>query len=252
MEVTMPKINGQYCAVIWHGYDVSGKSRQFEFNDEHTEEEATAFQDGAINSQGGLSNIDGNVQSFMDSPLDLGAFEAYKSPGGSTDKVLMILFGVEAVPDEGDFGVAALMKQFQVVSGMVPTEKVPFDANFLSSGYKADHGQVLDYATITDTKDCDEVDFGAISTVGITSYLSVFKGTAEDTPGTDTYVIKVQHSVAGGGSWIDYETFVSDGSARTSERIENALTCQRYRKAQLTRTGAAGDDLGFAILVADN
>ncbi|MCK5557998.1 MAG: hypothetical protein KAJ01_06450, partial [Candidatus Hydrogenedentes bacterium] len=93
----MGKLSGQFCAVLFAGYDLSARSRQFDWSVDYEEEEATAFLDGVANSQAGLANIEANVEAFMDPVEDdtyvNQSWKALKTPGGLTTDVLMVLIG---------------------------------------------------------------------------------------------------------------------------------------------------------------
>jgi len=252
----MGKISGQYCAVLFNGYDLSGRSRQFDANVEYLEEDATAFQDGAINSQAGLANLEGSIAAYLD-PDDTSGYvqqswEALKSPGGTTDRVIMFLFGEGATPDEGNAALASLVNQFTANAPETPQSKVMLNAKFKSVGYKPQFGYVAAYQQITNTLTGDTIDLGAAVAAGLNAYLIIFLGAAEDSPGTDTYSIKVQHNTVDNGSWVDYATFVADGSARAGERQASSSSVNRYVRVLATRTGAADDIVGIAVVVCPN
>ena len=254
----MTKLSGQFCAVLFAGYDLSARSRQFDWNVEFEEEDATAFLDGAINSQAGLPNIEANVVAFMD-PVETATYinqswKALKTPGGLTTDVLMVLVGVGAVPDEGDQAFVSSIRQYTANVPANPREKIIANAKFRGAGFKPQFGLVMDYATITNTKTSDTVDLGVAAPYadGANAYLVLFLGAAEDTPGTDTYSIKVQHNTLDNGSWVDYHTFVADGSVRTSERLASSASINRYVRLLCTRTGAADDNVGVAVVLALN
>ena len=254
----MTKLSGQFCAVLFAGYDLSARSRQFDWTMEFEEEDATAFLDGVVNTQEGLANIEANVVAFMD-PVETDTYvnqswKALKTPGGLTTDVLMILIGQGATPDEGDPALAASIRQYTASVPANPREKVIANAKFRGAGYVPQIGLVMDYATITDTKTSDTIDLGAAAPYadGANAYLVLFLGAAEDTPGTDTYSIKVQHNTLDDGSWVDYLTFAADGSVRTSERKASASSINRYVRLLCTRTGAADDSVGVAVVLALN
>jgi hypothetical protein len=225
---------------------------------EFEEEDATAFLDGVVNSQAGLANLEANVIAFMD-PVGTDGYinqswKALKTPGGLTTDVLMILIGQGATPDEGDPALASSIRQYTASVPANPREKITANAKFKGAGYKPQIGLVMDYATLTNTKTSDTVDLGASAPFadGANGYLVIFLGALEDTPGTDTYSIKVQHNTVDDGSWVDYLTFVADGSVRTSERLASSASINQYVRLLCTRTGAAGDDVGIAVVLALN
>lgn len=241
----MAKLSGQHCAILFAGYDLSGRSRQFEVGVEYEEEDGTAFQDGGENSQPGLPMVVGNFQSFLD-PATGSSMDALQTPGGASEHVLMVLVGQGATPDEGDPGYAALCKQFTFNNAKTPRAKLVADITVHGVGYKPHYGEVMDYATVTNTKTGDTVDGGAANAAGGVGYLVVFTPTA-----TDSYSIKIQDST-NGSTWADYITFAGTGQSRTTERVVETTQLERYRRALVTRTGTAGDSFGFAILLGES
>lgn len=252
----MTKISGQHCAILFNGYDLSGRSRQFAANMEWTEEDATAFLDGAVNSQAGLANFEANITVYLDPDATSGyvqqSWEALKSPGGLPDKVLMFLFGQGATPDESDPAITSLIKQFTANAPETPTEKIMLEAKFKSVGYEPQTGYVGAYETITNTLTSDTIDLGAAISAGLNAYLIIFLGASEDSPGTDTYSIKIQHNTVDNGSWADYLTFSADGSIRAGERQTSSSSVNRYVRVLATRSGAAADSVGIAVVVCPN
>ncbi|MCK5558723.1 MAG: hypothetical protein KAJ01_10105, partial [Candidatus Hydrogenedentes bacterium] len=156
--------------------------------------------------------------------------------------------------DEGDPAFAASIRQYAATVPANPREKIRANATFKGAGFVPQFGVVMDYATITNTKTSDTVDLGVAAPYadGANAYLVLFLGAAEDTPGTDTYSIKVQHNTLDNGSWVDYITFSADGSVRTSERQASASSINRYVRLLCTRTGAADDNVGVAVVLALN
>jgi len=244
----MTKLSAQYMAILFAGYDISGRSRQIDVSLEYEEQDATAFQDGVVNSEAGLAVMDAAVVTFMDPDTDE-SLDALDDPAGhSSPEVLMILIGQGAVPDEGDPGLAAMVEQFTFSWPVTPKEKIVANAKFLVKGnYVPQWGRVLDYATITDSKTCDVIDLGDANSNGANAYLVVF------TPASsDSYTLKVQHNTVNNGSWVDYLTFSADGQSRTTERKASSSTINRYVRLLVTRTGSAGDDFGYAVLLCEN
>lgn len=118
---------------------------------------------------------------------------------------------------------------------------------FMSYGDNAgiEHGYALQHGTITSTTTGTGFDdiTGAAVTAACSGTLHIWTPTS-----TDTYVIKIQHSTTLGSGYADLVTFTLDGTARNSERIAVASgTINRYRRILATRTGSAGDTLGFSV-----
>jgi len=106
------------------------------------------------------------------------------------------------------------------------------------SGWALQHGAITN--TLTGTQYDDPT--GAAVTAACGGFLHVWSATA-----TDTYVIKIQHS-SNGSTWVDLVTFTLNGTAKNSEQVTVASgTVNRYRRVLATRTGAAGDTLGFTV-----
>jgi hypothetical protein len=252
----MGKISGQFTSVLFAGENLSGRSRQVDFAFDYEEEEATAFQDGAINSQAGMAAFEGNVTSYLD-PSEAAqyvgqSFRALRDNLASAGKILMVLFGDGAVADEGDWAVVVQCTEFSMNGPFNPREKVMLESVFKSEGYVPQVGLVGAFNEITTSFTGDTVDLGGVLAAGLNAYLIVYQDTAEDTPGTDTYSFKVQHNTLDNGSWVDYITFSADGSARVSERQTSVASVNRYVRVTATVTGSALDVLKFAVVIAPN
>ena len=118
---------------------------------------------------------------------------------------------------------------------------------FLSYGdnHGVEHGYALAHDTITATTTgtgFDDISGDAV-TAACAGTLHIWTPTS-----TDTYVIKIQHSTSLGSGYADLITFTLNGTARNSERVAVASgTVNRYRRIVATRTGSAGDSLGFSV-----
>lgn len=245
----MAKLSGQFCAVLFAGYDISGRSRQFDIGLEWIDEDAVAFLDGAVNSQPGLPMFEATVTAFMD-PVANNSWDALKAPATRTNAALMVLFGQGATPTLGDPALAAAVEQFKVAVGANPKDKLVVTASFKTEGgaaFRPDLGTLLAYATITVTTTGAGVDGGAANAAGGTGYLMVFTPTS-----TDTYVVKIQDAPPPGSVWTDYITFAANGLTRTSERIRDATNLDQHRRYVATRTGAAANPFGFVVIIALN
>jgi hypothetical protein len=244
----MAKLSGQYCAVLFAGYDISGRARQFDLGLERIEEDATAFLDGPVNSQPGLSMFEGTVTAFMDAVAN-NSWDALKAPATHLNAALMVLFGQGATPTVGDPALAAAAEQFKVTVGANPKDKLVVTANFKPEGgaaYRPDLGTLLAYVTITATTTGTNADGLAANAAGGTGYLMVFTPTS-----SDTYVVKIQDS-PDNSIWTDYITFAANGLSRTSERIKDLTNLDRHRRYVATRTGAAANPFGIAVIIALN
>jgi hypothetical protein len=96
-------------------------------------------------------------------------------------------------------------------------------------------------ATTTGTGVLDPSDGAVTATCSATLHIW-------DAVATDTYVIKVQHSTLLGSGYADLITFTATGATLTSERISVASgTINKYRRVVATRTGSAGETLGYSV-----
>jgi hypothetical protein len=242
----MGKLSGQYAAVLFAGYDISGRSRQFDLSVEYIQEDATGFQDGAENSQAGLAMFDGSVTAFMD-PATGNSWDALKSPASHTGQHLMVLFGEGGTPTVGDAAMAAAAEQFQINLSGNPQDKLVLTANFKpesTGAFRPDFCRVLIYDTITVTTTTASYNTGAGPWLdGGTGYLQVFTA-----PATDTYSIVIEDS-PNDSTWATYITFTLDGSAIGSERIVDATSLDQWWRVVATRTGAAAQDFGLAVVL---
>jgi hypothetical protein len=118
------------------------------------------------------------------------------------------------------------------------------------SGTGLEYGEVLYSGTTTatycSTGVLDVTNAAATATCGAVLHITT-ASTA------DTYAIKVQDSADStngvDGTWADLVTFTLNGSAIGAERVVVASgTVDKYRKIVATRTGAAGNTLGFTVI----
>ena len=241
----MAKLSGQFVAVLFAGFDISGRSRQFDWAVEYIQEDATAFQDGADNSQAGLPMFEGAVTAFMD-PVTNNSWDALKSPATHTNQHLMVMLGNGAAPTLSDPALAAGAEQFKINLTGTPQDKLVLTATFkpeTGGAFRPDFCTVLANQTVTNTATTSAHDTGTGPYAdGGTGYLQVFT-----VPATDTYSIVIEDS-PNGSSWATYITFTADGSTRTSERKIDATSLDQHWRVVVTRTGSAGEDFGFAIV----
>ncbi len=240
----MAKTAGRWSSIYFAGYDLSGKLNQFDFNLEFGELDGTGFGEGADNSYPGMPKGTASATSLMD-PAANQSHAALKTPGGYTDKMLMILIGGNAAPVIGDTALCMQCKQFTYKPTIAVKAAVVANATFASAGIQVDiNGKVQANTTITNTTNFASVNNGASSANGGAAYLEVLTP-----PAADTYATKVQHS-PNDSTWADLATFTANGSARTSERQEFSGTVDQYTRAVATRTGAAGNDFKLAVALA--
>ena len=226
----MAKLSGQYCAVLFAGFDISGRARQFDVSVEYIQEDATAFQDGGENSQAGLAMFDGSVTAFMD-PVTDNSWDALKSPASHSAQNFMVMFGNGAAPTLSDAAIAAAAEQFQINLSSNPKDKLVLTANFkpeAGAAFRPDFCTVLANQTVTNTTTTSSHDsVNGPYAGGGTGYLQVFT-----VPATDTYSIVIEDS-PNDSAWATYDTFVADGSTRTSERISYWATSKTSLSASI-------------------
>lgn len=243
----MAKIAGKWCEVYFAGYDLTGRSNQWEFNPEYVSDDVTAFLDGSENSIPDMPSCEANVTAFLD-PVTDQSHDALKAPGGYTDKVLSILIGANAAPVIGDPALVMLCKQFAYNTPLAIRTAVVANANFKSAGYKPDvNGVVMADTTITATTTFATVNNGAATTAGGAAYLQVLTPTT-----TDSYAVVVQDSADGSTGWATIATFAANAQTRTSERQAIAGTIRQYLRVVATRTGAGAQNFKLAVVLARN
>jgi len=239
----MSKLAGRFTQIFFAGYDLTGRSNQWEFNDEWVSDDVTAFGEGAVNSIPDLPQVQVNVTAFLD-PATAQSHEALSTPGGYTDESICILIGQNQAVAIGDPALAVLCKQFTYNPAIATRRAVIANANFQSAGERPGYGVVQANATITNTTNFTEVDNLASSANGGAGYLQVA------TPAlTDSYQVKLQHA-ATLPTYADLATFSANGQSRTSERQAINGTINRYTRAVATRTGAAGDNFKPVVVLA--
>jgi hypothetical protein len=177
-------------------------------------------------------------------PETASSHEALSSPGGYSDKVLMILLGHNTTPTIGDAVIALLCKQFKYAPKVQVKAGVLADANFLHAGKALDFAKALANTTITNTTNFASVDAGAATANGYAGYLQITTPVA-----SDVYAIKLQHSTDN-STWVDLASFAANGQTRTSERIEGTGTVNRYRRCVATRSSGTGQTLGLTAAIA--
>ena len=241
----MGKLTGEHCAVFFAGFDLTGRSRQFDFNQEWDEEDMTAFQDGSHNSLPSLPKGSVNVVSFLDGAANQ-SHVALKAPGTRSGQVVLVGIGDGAAPTVGDVMLALQAEQFRYQTPLETARAVIANWNAMGEGHQPDDGILLINTTITNTTNGTAHDHGAATAEGGAGYLEVVGGLA-----TDTYAVKIQHAPDAAGSpgtWADLLSFTLDASARSSERVAVAAgtTVNQWLRVVATRTGAAADNFRLA------
>jgi len=240
----MSKISGQHAAILFDGYDISGRVRQFDVEVAYDEDDTTAFLDSVVNSEPGLQNTTANATAFFD-PAAAMSLPALSTPGATAAKQLLFLFGAGADPKAGDRGIAVISRQFKMSAPIPSKGKLTLEAAFKAgSQYSTVFGHVLDYAAVTNSRTGTGVDRTAANADGAVAYLMVL------TPASsDSYEFKMQDS-PDNSAWSDFITFTLDGQSRAAERITEASSVDRYWRVICTRTGAAGDSMKYAVVAA--
>lgn len=240
----MAKQAGTFSAVHYGGYDLTGRSNQWDFLADYGEMDLTAFQE-PDNAMPGVERGEANLTAFLD-PATNNSHDALKSAGGYTGKCLSIILGQNATPTVGDPALAMIATEFDYRTPIATRSAVIANARFVNQGaYRPDvFGVCLVNTTITNTATGTTVDQLAATTLAGAAYLQILTPVA-----TDSYAIKVQHSTDG-SAWVDKATFTANGQSRTSERLALTGTINRYVRYVATRTGSAGQSLKLSIVLA--
>lgn len=238
----MGKQTAKNAVILINGYEFSTYASAWEFMQDAGAVDVTGFTDGTQNFVPGLPMVEGNVDMFWDKAADSVHLALKSLPTG----VLTIL------PEGGTLGYPSLsvpmMQSNYNPTGALTDAITVGTIDFKSYGNNVgpENGVVLAHATITNTATGTGVDdpTGAAVTAACGATLHLW-GTPLP---TDTYVIKVQHSTLLGSGYADLITFTLTGAARNVERIVvSSGTVNRYRRVIATRTGSAGDPLGYTV-----
>jgi len=79
----MAKLKGQHLALLYAGYDLSGRSRSLDATIEYDDIDLSAFQDGAHNSGPALPKFMANAESFFDPALASSHESVCREPSSS-------------------------------------------------------------------------------------------------------------------------------------------------------------------------
>lgn len=230
--------------VLIDGYNLSTYVTQYEWSSAVDEVEVTGLTDGAHNFVPGQKQGEINLNTLWDSAASKSV--AVLRPLSLSGKIVTLM------PEGYVLGAPTLsMPIMQANWGPSgdPSSAIRADSvKFLSYGGTSEgveDGYALAHATITATTTGTGYDdpSGAAATARCAGALHIW-----DATGTDTYVVKIQHSTTLGSGYADLITFTLNGTALGSERVVVASgTVNRYRRVVATRTGAAADTFGFSV-----
>lgn len=237
----MTKLKAQYSGVYFAGFDLTGRTRQYDIVDDHEEIDVETFQEGVYNTMPGLRLAQIDLVTLLD-PATAMSHDALKDPSVNWNDVLSVLFGQNTTPAIGDPVFNMLAQQFTYNAPEDVRAAVVAEVNARTKDFLPSWGVILANTTITDTTNFTGIDQGASSSAGGVGWLQNLGVLA-----SDTYVVKVQDAPPPGSVWSDVITFTLDGSARDSERIAVAGAVDQWIRAIATRTGAAADDYKLAV-----
>lgn len=236
----MSKVSAKNTIIVANGYKLSTYATAYEASQEVMPVDVTSFAEGFKNNVPGLVTAKVNATMFWD------------STNGAVHTALAGLANgyVTIIPEGYVVGNPSLSMPYMQanyspkgqVDGAIEVGQVAFENYGTTNG--VEHGWALAHATITNTNTGTAVldPANAAVTKACSGTLHIWTATS-----TDTYVIRIQHS-ADNSTWATLLTFTLDGTALGSERITVASgTVNKYRRVVATRTGSAGDSLGFTV-----
>lgn len=238
----MAKVSARYGVIVINGYLFSTYFNSWDAESSANPVDVTGFGDGVKNFIPSIlsGKLSGNV--FWDSAAAKTHLALKALPTGY----------VTIFPQGAALGNPTLSLPFMQsnygAKGAPDTALEIGTLNFESYGSNVgvEFGVGLQHGTITNTTTGTGVDDPTSGAVTATCSATLHIWTA---CATDTYVIKVQHSTTLGSGYADLITFSANGSAITAERQAVASgTINRYRRILATRTGSAGDTLGFTVV----
>lgn len=236
----MAKTSAKNAEILINGYKLSTYATAYSVETTAGEVEVTGFTDGTHNYIPGLPTGAISTDMLWSADTD----EVHDALGALPTGQITIL------PETYAAGVPTVTMPF--MSANYTPAGSPADAirigsiKYLSYGADAParYGWALAHGTVTDTTIGETVTdpTGAARTSACGAALHVWMPTD-----SDTYAITVQHS-ANGSAWSDLITFAADGTSRTAELQTLASgNVNKYWRAVATRTGSAGDPLGFTV-----
>lgn len=237
----MAKITAKNAILLVNGYNLSSWGSSYEVPTEIDPVEVTGFGDGSKNYTPGMKS--GHIAMDMMWDKDAAAVHAVlKTP--STGIVSLMPEGYAL--GNPSFSLPYMQANYLPganVSEHIKVGSIVFESYGVNVG--VEHGIALAHATITDTTTGVGVLVGA-GTFACYCVLHIW-----DTVSSDSYVITVEEADTLGGAYTNVATFTLNGQALNAERILVASAARKaYMRAVATRTGAAGDTLGYSVLFA--
>lgn len=237
----MPKQSAKGTIILINGYSFCSYFSAFDANADAGKIDVTCFCDAAENYVPGMPTavVTGDV--FWDSAADKTHLALKSMPTGY----------VTIIPGGYTLGTNTISLPFMQgnygVNGDPKSALKIGTLNFESYGdnYGIENGVALQHGNITTTTTgtgvLDPTDAAVVARCSGT--LHIWQACA-----SDTYVIKIQHSTLLGSGYADLVTFTLNGSAIGAEQVKVASgTINKYRRVIATRTGSAGDSLGFSV-----
>lgn len=238
----MTKASAKNALIMIGGYNFSAYSTQWEEAITVPPSEVTGFGDESHNFIATLPQAQVNVNMLWDATATTGV-NAILRPLSYSKNITII-------PEGYALGRRSLSMPFLqgnfTTTGNASGEAIQAGSlAFVTTGSAGfEMGWVLAHATITETATGTGVlDPGdAAITATCAGVLHIW-----DTVTLDSYEIKIQDS-ANNADWDDLVTFTLDGTALNSERVAVASgTVNKYRRVVATRTGSAGETLGYTV-----
>jgi hypothetical protein len=236
----MAKVSSKNAAVLINGSLFSTYATAYNIEKMVDPLDVTGFGDGSKNFIPGMLTGRMAVDMLWDTTATVG-IHAKLSDAGQFGNVTIIPEGYALGADS----ISLPYTQATYAPQAAVTEAIKIGSIVFESygnNFGAEFGKALYLGTITNTASSTAVDNGAATTGVFSAVLHVFTP-----PAADTYAIVVQHSTDG-NTWATLATFTADGSAITSER-QVGTSVNRYRRVTATRTGSAGNNFGFAVVL---
>jgi hypothetical protein len=245
----MGKISAKNAMILVNGNNLSAFADSYNVDKTVTPVDVTCFGDGVHNFQPSLQNSKIGVNFYWDTTATTGVY-AYLQGLGTGQ--------LTVIPETVALGTPAFSLPYQQTNfapqgtpaAMIKLGTVNFlqrASSALIPSYGVEDGLIVQHATITSTTTSAAVDLGAAiagTARNVSGILHVRIPTA-----TDTYVVKIRHCATSGGGYADLLTFTSDGKTMTAERQVGTPSLLEFIKVQATRTGSAGDNFGFTVLL---
>jgi len=241
----MAKVSAKNCVVLVGGYVFSTYTTQFDASKSVDALDATGFSDGSKNFIPGIGISEMTLNMLWDSTTSKTLERMSLLTAGSN--LTLIPEGYTA----GAKTISMPYMQANFTPTGSPTSLVGIGSiKFANYGNTqgVEFGQALYHGTITATSTGTAVQDTITPASDLTSCAAAATLHIWTACATDTYAIVVQHSSDGSTSWSTIMTFAATGAAVTSERQTFAAAAlKRYRRYLATRTGAAGNTLGFTV-----